>query len=249
MPFTLVGWCQSVNTGNVLTEFDALDDPHIRVEGKNIICPPLNQLLGIFCVGASISKARIVSPSILKKWEVEVCPLNVGAEPVSPPPYVDIFETPIPLVPSEGIRCKMAGTEGAAEYKVGLIWLGDKAVSPVKAAYQTIKATSTTTLTPYKWTPCRLTFEQILPAGRYQVIGMRAQSAGAIAARLIFTGFAWRPGVIALDSIADLEATRFRFGNAGLFGEFTHDSPPVVEFLSVSADTSEEVYLDLVGPL
>lgn len=249
MPFTLVGWAQSVNTGNVLAEFDALDDPHIRVEGKNIICPTLNQLLGAFACGASLTKARITSPSILKKWELELAPLNVGAEPVVPLPYLDLFDSPIPLVASEGIRAKMAGSEAAAEYKVCLIWLGDKAITPVKAPYQTIKATSTTTLTPYKWTNGRLSFEQILPAGRYQVIGMRAQSAGLIAARLVFTGYAWRPGVIGFDAIGDIEPLRFRYGNMGVFGEFTHDSPPTVDFLSSSADTSEEVYLDLVGPL
>jgi len=32
----------------------------------------------------------------------------------------------------------------------------------------------------------------------------------------------------------------------GVWGEFTHDSPPTVDFLSVSADTSETVYLDIV---
>jgi hypothetical protein len=85
-----------------------------------------------------------------------------------------------------------------------------------------------------------------LPAGSYDIIGMRAVSTGAIAARLVIPGFEWRPGVIAYDAVGDVELPRFRYGNAGVFGRFTHDSPPTVDFLSVSADTSETVFLDVV---
>jgi hypothetical protein len=158
-------------------------------------------------------------------------------------------ENPIPLVVSEAIRARMRGSESAAEYKVMLILLGAAPITPVKLPYRTVRATSSTTLTAYQWTNGALTFDQTLPAGRYQVIGMRAQSTGLIAARLVFPGYAWRPGVIGYDAVGKVEPLRFRFGNMGILGEFRHDSPPSVDFLSSSADTSEEVYLDLVGPL
>jgi len=74
-----------------------------------------------------------------------------------------------------------------------------------------------------------------------------------IAARLVLPGFAWRPGVPGHDAYSDIQASRFRFGNArfrfgnaGVFGEFTHDSPPTVDCLSASADTTEEFWFDLV---
>jgi hypothetical protein len=246
---TLVGYAQSVNTGNVLTNFNALADPHIRVEGVNIIVPELNNIAWAFACGASITEARISSPSILRVFEHTISPLNVGAEPLSPTPFADMSENPIPLVVSEALRARMRGSETAAEYKVMLLLLTRGPIAPVKAPYRTIRATSSTTLTPYAWTNGSLSFDQTLPAGNYQVIGMRAQSAGLIAARLVFPGYPWRPGVIGFDSISDVEPLRFRFGNMGVFGTFRHDAPPTVDFLSSSADTSEEVWLDLVGPL
>jgi hypothetical protein len=246
---TLVGWCQSQNTGNVLTNFNALSDPHIRVEGANIICPDLNNVLWLYAGGASITEARLTSPSILRVFEHQSAPLNVGAEPLSPLPYADLAENPIPLVVSEAVRSRMRGSESSAEYKVMLALLGAAPVTPAKLPYRTVRATASTTLTAYAWTNAAITFDQTLPAGSYNIIGMRAQSTGLIAARVVIPGYAWRPGVIGFDSVADIEPLRFRFGNMGILGTFRHDSPPTIDFLSSSADTSEEVYLDLVGPL
>jgi len=243
---TLVGWHESILTGGTLTYFAALDDPHIRVEADNIICPELNHIIAAFACGANLAQARITSPSILALVEHEIVPLNVGAEPLSPVPFSDLAQTPIELVVSEAIRCRMQGGEAAAEDKVCLIWLAEGPVEPVTLPYRTVRATSTTTLTAYEWTNGAITFDQTLPAGKYAVIGMRAESAGLIAARLVFPGYPWRPGCIGLDAAADIDPLRFRFGNMGVWGEFTHDSPPTVDFLSVSADTSETVYLDIV---
>jgi hypothetical protein len=246
MVFTLVGWSQSIDTGGVLSEIDALADPHIRVEGKKIVVPSLNQLLGAMAVGANITQARISSPSLRSIAEIEISPLNANAEPLSPPSYVDLFQNPIALVVSEQLTSKVAETASGAEYETVLAWLGDGPVTPYRGPFYTVRATGSTTLSAYAWTNVSITFDQTLPAGRYQIIGMRAMSAGLIAARLVFPGFPWRPGVIGNDALSDIEAERFRFGNAGVFGEFTHDSPPTVDCLSVSADTSETFWFDLV---
>jgi hypothetical protein len=247
MPITLVGWCQSQNTGGVLTLFNALSDPHVRVEGTNVIVPAgMNQLLGAYAGGASITLARLASPSLARIVNQDLSPLNVGAEPTVPTPYLDMFENPIALEATEALRAYAAGSESAAEYKTILAWLGSGPVTPYRGTYRTVRATSSTTLSAYAWTNGTITFDQTLPAGRYQVVGMRAVSNGLIAARLVIPGFAWRPGVVGFDAVGDVEPLRFRYGNMGILGEFTHDSPPSVDFLSVSADTSEVVFLDLV---
>lgn len=247
MPFTLVGWAQSVNTGNVLTAFNALPDHHIRYEGTNIIVPAgMNNLLGVYAGGANITRARLHSPSLSRVVSIDVAPLNPDPEPLSPTPFLDMFENPVPLDATEALTAFMAGNETSAVYKVALAWLGSGPITPYRGTFRTVRATSSTTLTPYTWTNVPITFTQTLPAGRYQVVGFWGISAGGIAARLVFPGYPWRPGVIINDSVADIQNPRFRFGNAGVFGEFTHDSPPSVDVLSVSADTSQEFYLDIV---
>jgi len=122
----------------------------------------------------------------------------------------------------------------------------DGPLAPVTGEIFTVRATSSTTLTAYQWTNGALTFAQSLPKGRYAVVGMRALSAGLIAARLVIPGYAWRPGCIGYDAENDTEDDVFRGGRMGVWGEFDHDLPPTVDFLSISADTSEVVYLDLI---
>jgi len=96
------------------------------------------------------------------------------------------------------------------------------------------------------WTNGALTFSQTLPRGTYQIVGMRANSAGLRAARLVVPGYSWRPGCIGCDADSDLAADRFRHGKAGVWAEFSHDAPPTVDFFSASADTAQVVLLDLI---
>jgi len=142
MPFTLVGWSESLDTGGVLTNIAALEDPHIRVEGDNIIVPSLNYLLGVMALGANISDARITSPSLRRIIELAINPLNQDAEPLSPPAYMDFFENPHELVPSEPLTAKVAETASGAEQETVLAWLGDGPIEPVREKFFTIKATT-----------------------------------------------------------------------------------------------------------
>jgi hypothetical protein len=245
--FTLIGYASSQNTGGVLTNIAALADPHVTVSGNRVTVPgDLPNILGIYAGGAHFTQARVSAPSLLSAVLPDIAPLNVSAEPTVPTPYLDLFENPIPLTAAEQLEALGAGDETSSEYKTILVWLGRGPITPYKGPYYTVRGTGSTTLTAYAWTNVAITLGQTLPAGRYQVVGFRAQSTGAIAARLVFPGGTWRPGVIAYDSVADVESPRFRFGNCGVFGEFAHDQPPTVDFLSVSADTSQVVWLDII---
>ena len=105
------------------------------------------------------------------------------------------------------------------------------------------------TLTVDQWTAGEMTLTDRIETGRYQVIGMRAFSAGLVAARLTrLGGSPWRPGCLGVDAYTDLEHPMFRNGGLGVWGEFVEANIPAVEFLSVSADSAQEVTLDLIGP-
>ena len=139
----------------------------------------------------------------------------------------------------------VAETASGAEQEYGLVWLTDGPAQPVTGEIFTVRSTNASTLTAAAWTNGALTFSQTLPKGRYRVVGMRAQSAGLVAARLVFIGYPWRPGVVGTDSAGDAAPDIFRAGRLGSWGEFDHNTPPSVDFLSVSADTSQIVHLDL----
>lgn len=248
MAFTLVGFSELQDSAS-LANITALPDQHVRVTGDDIMVPSLNQICGYYFVGPNLTQGQLVSPSLRRIFPIDVEGLDVAAEPLSPPNFHDRFCSPIALVEAEALNALAAEDGAGATRETALVWLTDGPVQSVCEPSFTIKATASVTLVAFSWTNGALIFTNTLPAGRYKVVGMRAQSAGLIAARLVFPGYGWRPGVIGFDSDSDIEPARFRYGNAGIFGEFAHDAPPTVDFLSSSADTSEIVHLDLIGPL
>jgi len=246
MPFTLVGWHESQDTGGSLTLTAALADPHVRVVGDDIIVPDLNQIVGLYGVGEYITQMQILSPSLRRIFNPDIEPLDRDPEPLSPPAFHDYSQNPLPLVKSEALNCKLAEDGTGAQWLTALAWLADGKLTPVTGEIFTVRATGSTTLTKYAWTNGALTFTQTLPAGRYQLVGARCQSAGLIAFRFVFPGYAWRPGAIGFDADKDLEPACFRLGRLGVWGEFDHDAPPTVDWLSRSTDTSEVLHLDLI---
>jgi hypothetical protein len=245
--FTTVAYVKSQDTGGVLTNVAAIADQHVRVSGDDVIVPDdLPFLCGAYAGGTTITGARISSPALRRTLLLDVSPLNVGAEPLSPTPLFNAFYSPLPLDADEALNALVAEGATGAEYEEVVVFLGDGAQSPVSGDIYTVRATGSTTLTAYAWSNVPLTFAQTLPAGRYQLVGLRAISAGAIAARCVFVGGTWRPGCIACDAESDLTPDIFRRGALGVWGEFEHNTPPTIDFLSISADTSEVVYLDLI---
>lgn len=102
------------------------------------------------------------------------------------------------------------------------------------------------TLAANVWTNGPITFDDSLPVGHYQVVGFRAESAGLVAARLVFKGYGWRPACLGNVSPQQFGSDVFRNGNMGVWGEFDSINPPTVDFLSNSADTAEYGILDLL---
>lgn len=245
--FTVVGYYESLNTGNVLTYVTPIPDQHVTTEGDNVIVPvEMNNLLAAMHVAETGEGAQIESPALRRTLLLDFSQINRSLEPLSPPVYMSAFYNPLPLDEREPMRALVRGSEIVAENKVVIVWLGDGAQTPIGGEIYTLMAWGSTPLTPFSWTTVPLTLSQVLPAGSYQVVGARAKSDGCLAARLIFVGGTWRPGVIGTDFAGDVEDPIFRRGGLGVWGEFTHDQPPKVEFLSRSGEAAQYVWLDLI---
>jgi len=245
--FTLVGYTESQDSAS-LTNVAALADPHVRVSGDDITVPSqLAYVGGVYAIGASITRAQLVSPSIRRRYPLEVVPVEIAAEPADPVKYFPLFDNPIALDPDESLNFQAAENGSSSQQSSGFVWLCDGAIAPITGAeIFTIRATNTSTLTAYAWTNGALTFNDTLPAGDYALVGARGSSAGLIAFRFVFSQYAWRPGAIGMDTTGEVGAPIFRFGKLGEWGQFSHNTPPTVDFLSLSADTSQTVDLDLI---
>jgi len=109
-----------------------------------------------------------------------------------------------------------------------------------------MRGTATTTLVANEWTSVAMTWEDSVPNGTYSVVGLKAQGATAVAARLIFNDQVFRPGAMAVTAInSDIDPIMVK-GNQGNWGNFTTTTMPTVQYLSHSADTSQEVILEFV---
>ena len=246
MAFTLVGFSESQDSAGALVAVATLADNHISRNGDDLIIPELNKIIAISALGATITRARLNSPSLRRMSPFEITPLNVGAEPTSPPTLLNLFATPLTLQVDESLNAEIVENVAGAEQETVLVWLADGTPAPVAGEIWTVRATAAQALTANTWTNAILTFDVDLPVGKYQIVGMRAESAGLVAARLVFVGGIWRPGCLGTDVASDLEADIFRYGRMGVWGEFVHNRPPTVDFLSSSADASETVWFDLI---
>jgi len=250
----LLAYRQAIDSA-VLTPVNVVEDTQLtKFDSKTFAVPSgLNFIHWAFAGGPNITRAKIVTPSLtVRRAEVEVIPRNRGAVRVDKT-VVQIFRpfSPIPLVPSEGIRMLAAEDGTGATDVVGLISLGPASLPPPPAGeIRTVRATGTTTLTPFAWTKVTLTPDEALEAGTYTLIGFIPISAGIIAARAIIVGQVNRPGVI---GFAGSEADAANFNPANFYpllnynmGSFSHIDFPAFEFLSASADTVQTVILYLV---
>ena len=260
MAFTLIGFHEKVSAPS-LTKITALDDQHIRVSGDDIVVPELNKIIGALFMSPNMKAGELSSPSLRRMWLEDMLPfLQSDALPTTQAVdeggtatyniprndyFADFTGNPLVLEQSEKLNA-LVNNNGNDEENVVLVWLSDGKNAPIKGDIHRIKATVSETLEPYKWSNGALTFEQTLPAGKYAVVGMKAKSDTLIAARLVFVGESWRAGVLGQKAYSDDRPVIFEKGNLGSFGQFEFDQPPTVDFLASGADTSEEIWLDLV---
>lgn len=249
--FHTFGYTASANPSS-LTAIAALADPVTPVNGNDVTIPnDFHFLWGAYGVATTLTRLQLSSPSLRRIFLHEIAPLDVGAAiPASPRKIFLNDESPIALDPGERLNANVTDGAGAAERITALVWIGPGPSKVDTRPPFTIRATSATTCVANTWTNGALTFDQTLPAGRYDVVGMRARSTNLIAARLVFVGGTYRPGCVGYAATTSLDYDKFRSGNLGVWGTFAHNAPPTVDFLANAADSSETVELDLVylGP-
>jgi hypothetical protein len=241
-----IAYYGSIPAGTGLQFVPNITDGTVTPRGNGYIVPSFApKIMLVYCFGQSFTRAQLQSPSLRANWPFDVEPVDVATTPSSTPPLLDLTEAPIPLAIGEELDVQNIHSLVASESDYVLVILTDGAQTPYTGYFDTIRATAATTLVAGAWTLCPLTFPTPLPSENYQVVGMRAHSAGGGFARLWFPGYGHRPGCISYSTVAKHDFNYFRYGKLGVFGQFNVASPPQAEFLSTSADNSEVVELDL----
>ncbi len=243
----LCGWAESQDTAGVLTTVTALGDPAMSVSGDNIQVPNYAPfLIGFWAMGATITRAQLQSPSLRRIVNPEIEPLNVAAAVANNYSRYVYPDAPVQLDINEQLQALIAEGAAGAEQGYVLAWLSDGKIDPYQGEIHTVRVTAAKTLVANQWTNGALVFDQVLPVGRYAIVGAAFISADLIAFRFLFQASTPRPGSIGKSSVNYVEMLGQRYGGWGSWGEFDSTNPPTVDFLASAADTSEVGYIDLV---
>jgi len=247
MTFHVAGWSASVDQVTVAA-LAALADPSLTVSGNNIQIPDFSSMLcGAFGIGVNLTRFQLQSPSLRRVINYEVAPLNYLATPMNPPHFSDFFQNPIQLDVSEQMQAYTAEDGAGATRMNAFVLLGDGKVDQITDPIFTVRVTAGTTLTAYAWTNSAVTFDQVLPVGNYAIVGARFWSAGLLAFRFLLQGQTPRPGGIGQIDNKTAVPNGQRYGGWGNWGVFNSTTPPTVDFISGSADTSEVGVIDLIA--
>jgi hypothetical protein len=248
MTFHTAAFYEDIDPAAAFVPITAVPEQMIFTDGDNLRVP--DQLPFIIGAAAAIGdasglRAQVAAPSLRMLANYDIEPV-VLADVFGSPPETNFHpQRAIPLTPDEAVNFYVESNPAAAEQHYGGVWLADGPQTPVVGNFFSIRAVGAITQVLTAWTNGNLTFAQTLPAGRYQVIGMRARSADALFARLVFPEQVARPGVPCVNAIGDTDIVAFRFGNAGVFGEFPSTNPPTLDVIG-GAGTAQYLILDMV---
>jgi hypothetical protein len=244
----IIAWSQSIDEGGQLVNLDAVPEQITNTEGKFIYVPPSSpNLIGFGALlGPTGLRARIVSPSIRALFPIDISPVGLTLSNLDKRVHHLFPDSPIPLMPNEGLEALSLADPTASEQHTIVALLAPGTLTPVKGSIFTIRATASINAQVGKWTNGEITLGQTLPSGRYQLVGARVEGTNLVAFRFILSGATHRPGFFAVSGSGDADNPFARRGGLGVWGEFDHFTPPVLEVLASGTNTSQVVYLDLI---
>lgn len=247
--FNLVAFFASVPQNSALLNLTPVTDPLVTIQNNRLIFPTEVDIAAVNAVIVDGSRARINTPSLRNIALPEIYPVKItagqGTNPVMQGPMWGTLR--IPRNDQFGIDVSRAGAAAADCFAA--IWYAPRQPAAPMGPVITMRATAAVTLTVGTWVTANLTFDQALPYGKYAVVGMFAQIANGMYARLAFPGETqYRPGVPTVDAYGSyVNPQMFRWGEFGLFGMFDSTAQPLIEVMGNTAGAQNGVFLlDLI---
>lgn len=214
----------------------------------------LNTIAWAAALGVNVTRAQLVSPSLaVRRMTMDIIPHERGTASFSlETARLFIPKSELALVATENFMVYGSEDGAGATAIYGFVCLKSPGpAEPMPAGdIRVVRTTAAVTLVANTWTTLTPIFEYDLEPGTYVLVGFIPISATVIAARAIFTGQAWRPGVPGLISTVPLGCDIGKEFFDGLMweplGTFTHISPPQFQFFATAGDTAETIELYLV---
>lgn len=196
---------------------------------------------------ATGTRARLVTPALRQVTTPFIRPIEGTIVPGNQPNVADYRRSPLKLRALEEIQLLGTQTSGGAAVVVATAYVSKGPLEPVPLGdVYTLRGTGTTTLTAGAWSQVTMTWQDILPNGRYAIIGGWAFGATAVAFRCILEDQVDRPGGLGGSDREFGPNAMFDKGGMGIWGTFDSNRMPNIEYFANAADTAQELYLDIV---
>lgn len=241
--------CYYGEAGANASNFDlpAVNDSVLTLSNGHYILTQPARVKIAYAQADSLTLARINTPKLRATSLPYIEPVRVGSLPGNLPPAAIYDNNQLNLDPIDEIAIEVSNNlASSTEVTIAGLFL-EMSNTPIPAGPSfTIRATSSFTATDGAWTSGAITFDQVLPAGRYAVIGLRVIGANLVFGRLIFPGGTYRPGCIASNDVSESDGNLVRQGSCGLLGEFDSVAQPQIEVFANGANTAQTVFMDII---
>jgi hypothetical protein len=205
------------------------------------------QILWAAAMGVTITRARIITPTLNQVSTPYIRPIEQFATPGSLPGVADYRGNPINLQALEEIQVNTVQASGGTERECVLLGVTQQTnLSVPSGSIFSIRGTSTTPAVAFSWTGLAMTWQNVLPNGTYACVGLEVMGVGCNAGRLQFQGQLWNPGCPGSDLIGNKSSSIFTKGGLGVYGSFAGYAMPIVQVLANAATAVWEVYMDLI---
>lgn len=237
----------SVTNGTTNTAIAGVADNALtRSASSAFFAPPGGTIFAASAGGVNASRSRINTPVLRAVGLPYIAPLNTGVTSPSPPNiaiYGDFGPRP---QPTDEVSVEATHTDAAPQIQFALMWFkfGGRQV-PTGMIYR-LRFTAAITGVIGSWASGAIVLDQNVPSGNYAIVGMDVFGTNLLAARLIFTGGGWRPGVQARNAVGSVPDKMWLSGRMGVFGEFDNTAIPQLEIYVEAANSAQEGYLDVV---
>ena len=238
---------QAALTATVNTDMSAITDGVEAITNGHILPQRDKQILYAYIGATTLLRARLNAPSLRQFSPPFIRPIDNANAPNSRTPVADYRLNPLPIKALEELQIEATDSAAGPNTAVGVVGLSEGPMQPMpQGQIISMRGTGTTTQVALAWTLCQMTWVDNLPAGQYACVGLSGFAATGVAARLVFEQQVQRPGAIIGATGVIIPHPMFLKGGLGVWGYFTGNRLPNVEVLSVSADTAQEFYLDLI---
>jgi hypothetical protein len=243
--FHLCAYRGSVGAGVSNFDLPAVQDGQLSIINSHFIVPKPAQVLWAFGCGVNMSAALLNTPKMRYVGFPSLTPINVVATVPSPPNVSLQQMNNVWVDPVDEIAVQVSQTDAGSQTMTVIMALAFQTKTPLAQPSFRISATAAVTCTAGQWTNGNITLSQTIPRGDYIVTGMDVVGTNLLAARLLFAGQGYRPGVLARNAVQNVPHPYFQGQDMGSFGQFNSINIPSVDFLAGGTCTSQTVYLDL----